>query len=278
MALRLAKALLPMVLLPCCGVSTPESLAAERTWARPNRHDQARFKVAWELIRMGDSVTSRPDDHYLTTGEAEDATMYYQVALRLLKKNIARTPRAADIDYDHAWAAYCAAMLGEYAEAAAHYAYIREHCHGWQLSSGAHRNWDAKLREVRNILARSDDANAKEILPRMIEADERAAAKFRAEVIGLAREASNGDRSAIEKLKHRRYHSALVALLADKVLILNPEIQGGATPGKTGETVAEGAHDRPVQMSTAWGKARRRPDPRVRADAATPSEGEGRKE
>ena len=96
----------------------------------------------------------------------------------LLEDNIQKHPKAGNIDYDYAWAMYCHAKLSNFERAAEYYKIIRTRFPGWQRfgAGGANRNWDWKLKEVREIIEASDAPDAKEFVKQIRTIDREAEA------------------------------------------------------------------------------------------------------
>ncbi|MFC2135669.1 hypothetical protein ACFLTH_13725 [Bacteroidota bacterium] len=165
-----------------------------------NRHNQDRFYKAWELIQEEN----------------------YDQAIILLKKNIAETPNASDIDYDYGWGTLCLAKLCRLDEMVQFYEVVRMKYYGASRSGGALRDWDDKLMEAKESILSCPDKNLDLIIDKLNNLDKNSKKVYETKLEELIQLGSMGNPEALEDLRYQG--AALVEFIANGKLILNKNV------------------------------------------------------
>lgn len=167
------------------------------------RHNQDRFYEAWELIQQED----------------------YDQAIILLKKNIAETPDALDLDYDYAWGTLCLAKLCRLDEMVQFYEVVRMQFYGPSRVGGGIRDWDDTLEEVKKSIHSCPDTNTNLIIDKLDQIDRNGKKHYETKLEELIQLGSMGNPQAIEDLRFQG--ASLAEFIASGKLILNKNVEIG---------------------------------------------------
>jgi tetratricopeptide (TPR) repeat protein len=144
---------------------------------------------------------------------------YHQRALDLFLANIRQAPSGPGVDYDHAWAAMCAAQLGQPERTLEHYKVLRQRFPGRVSTGGAHRNWEQHLAVVRAHVQISKAKGAQQALAAMHAEDTAANKRSDTRLRILIRKVASG-KARSDVLSEAALFAGILRLIARGELVL----------------------------------------------------------